>query len=113
MLLSVLLVDFSLDLWLSELVLGLGLLLLEVALSILDVLESLSEATLDGKDLSGGLVQEVVNFRLNLGVGLIIIFLKFDLRDSVLNLSDELAESLLGGLLSVLTSLDSLWSFLD
>lgn len=112
-LLGVLVVDLSLDLRLSELVLGLGFLLgISTTLSMLDVLESLSETILDRKDLSGSLVQKVINLRLDLGIGLVIIFLKFDLRDSKLNLSDELTESLFSGFFSVIT-LDSFRSFLD
>ena len=61
-LLVVLLVDLLFDSWPSELVLGLGFLLEVTTLTILDVLESLSEAILDGKDLSSSLVQEVINF---------------------------------------------------
>lgn len=97
----------------SVLVLGLGL-LLWFSLSTLNVLESLSESVFDGQDLSGGFIQEVINFRLDLRVGLVVIFLKFDLRDSELNLFDEVPESLLGGLLSAVTTdaIDSLGSFL-
>jgi len=43
-----------------SLVFGVGL-LLKVALSTLDVLESLLESLFDGQDLSGSLIQEVVN----------------------------------------------------
>jgi len=45
----------------SLLVLGIGL-LLEITLSVLNVLKSFSESILNGKDLSGGLIQEVINF---------------------------------------------------
>jgi len=43
-----------------SLVFGVGL-LLKVTLSTLDVLESLLESLFDGQDLSGSLIQEVVN----------------------------------------------------
>ena len=71
---------------------------LEVTLSTLDVLESLSETILDGHDLCRGLVEEVVDLRLHFRVGLVVIFLELDLRDSLLNLSDQVAEPLLSRL---------------
>jgi len=60
--LVVLIVGLSWDSCLVSLfVLGIGL-LLEITLSVLNVLKSFSESILNGKDLSGGLIQEVINF---------------------------------------------------
>jgi len=88
--------------------------LLEVTLSTLDVLESFLESLFDGKDLGGCLIQEVVNLWLNLGVCLVVILLELDLRNSSLNFSDEVTESLLGGLFSIINiTTNSLRSFLD
>jgi len=88
--------------------------LLEVTLSTLDVLESFLESLFDGKDLGGCLIQEVVNLWLNLGVCLVVILLELDLRNSSLNFSDEVTESLLGGLFSIINiTTNSLGSFLD
>jgi hypothetical protein len=80
----------------------------------LDVLESFLESLFDGKDLGGCLIQEVVNLWLNLGVCLVVILLELDLRNSSLNFSDEVTESLLGGLFSIINiTTNSLGSFLD
>jgi len=87
------------------------LLLFVFKLAVLDVLESLLESIFDGEDLGGGLIQEVVNLGLGLGVGLEVIFLEFNLGDSILNFFDEIAESLLGSLLSIII-IDFLGRFL-
>ena len=85
--LTAILISFSGRSLLSELWLGLSSSLLLVATRV-DVLESFSETVLDGHDLSRSFVQEVVNLRLHLRVGLPVIFFEFDLRDSILNLLD-------------------------
>jgi len=81
---------------------------LGIALATLDVLKSLSETILDGHDLCRGLIEEVVDLRLDLRVGLVVILLELDLGDSLLDLSDEISESLFSGLALIL-SVDLLW----
>ena len=75
-----------------------------IRLSVLNVLEFLSESILDGHDLSSSLKKEVVNLRLNFRIGLIVILLKLDLRNSLLDLSDQVPESLLGSLTLIFSS---------
>jgi len=88
-----------------------SLLLLVLELSVLDIVESLPKTIFDVEDLGGGLSQEVVYFGLGLGVGLEVILLKPNLGDSLLNLFDEITESLLGGLFSTVI-IDSFGCFL-
>lgn len=102
-----LIVGFSWSSWLSLLWFGLRS-SLELPFPVLDVLESLSESVLDGHDLCRSLVKEIVDLRLYLGVGLIVILLKLDLGDSLLDLSDQVSESLLGGLAFLLGGVDLL-----
>jgi hypothetical protein len=82
---------------LSELGLGLDSSLVLVAARV-DVLKSFSETIFDGHNLSGRLVQKVVNLRLHLRVRMPVIFLKFDLAHSILDLLDKFSESLLSRL---------------
>lgn len=88
---------------LSELGLGLGSSLVLVAARV-DVLEPFSEAVLDGHDLGGRLVQEVVDLGLHLRVRLPVVLLDFDLRNPVLNLLDQLSEANLGRLARIIRS---------
>lgn len=98
------LIGLSGTLGLSLLLSGLLSFLSHVRLSVLDVLESLSESILDGHDLSSSLKKEVVNLGLNFRVGLVVILLKLDLRNSLLDLSDQVSESLLSGLSLIISS---------
>lgn len=68
------------------------------ALAGVDVIESLSETLFDLHDLGGGLFQKVVNFGLDLGVSLPVVFLELDVRHSILDFLDEFSESLFSGL---------------
>ena len=88
---------------LFELWLGFGSSLVIVAASV-DVLKSFSETIFDGHDFSGSLVQEIVHLRLYLRIGLPIILLKLDLRNSILNLFDKISESQFSRLISIIRS---------
>lgn len=108
--LTALLIAFSRRSLLSELWLGLGSSLVIVAAGV-DVLKPFSETVLDRHDLSGRLVQEIVDLGLDFRIRLPVVLIQLDLGHSVLNLLNQLSESKLSGLALIIVR--NLLRFLD
>jgi len=68
----------------------------------LDVVETFFEPCLDGFDLRDGLVEERVDLLLHLDVQFVVILLELDSLDSLVHLSNQQAEFVLGGLIFLL-----------
>jgi len=68
----------------------------------LDIVKTLLETSFDGIDLRDGLVEERVDLMLHIHVLLIVVLLQLDSFHSLVHLSDQVAEFVLGGLLLLL-----------